>query len=481
MDITEVVEELTDAAKGMEAREPAVEEVVVMDEAPEETLIVDEPEEKEFDLDKNRDLKKFLAHLDKLISKVPSHSGKTTAGCERGIAHCNFVDKLISKVIATDTESELDDQEVEKRRKQTRKMKKQLEKRLNEINDTYDADDEKYAAANGNGIVKEAIKMEEAQPGDLVTVYRVKVNTSIGGKSQYFIDPKKAKEYADMHKYINPTIEEALIDFNTGRVVEKKLNDDTNDEENDADDKATSMRKEYRKHEATGDHAKAGEAAKKLHLYHSDKLMESPDRGEHHDRQQKKWWDIAEEHAKKSKKASCSCEVKTAEVVKMAELHCKACGAKVKDQQAAKAHAATMHKGENVTFSDYEEQKTSSVSDDMCPKCAIKLWGAGDGIMECIACDSVFERKITKEAMTPKVQLVMSPFERSICGIIVNAYVSNGKSVENTYAELKKQYKFSDRDELSITQLLMDLGYPIARNLIGMPHGNIEFSTNYGA
>lgn len=328
------------------AEMPLFEELIVTDDTPDNMLIVEEPhieegkEEKEFDFDTNRDFKKFLGYLDKYIEKIPSHSGKTTAGCERGIAHCNSGDKLISKVVALDMDSEIDDQEVEKRRKQLRKMRKQLEKRHKEINDAYDADDDKYASSTTDSLVKDG-----------------QVKKYVCSKC----DPPKSFD-SEGYYVRHVTLEHGAVGL--------------------VDDKQASQ---------------------------------------------------------------CECSIK----------------------------------------------KNAAPEDGNCPKCKIKLWQASEGLFECIACDEVFSKQITKEAGTPKLTLVMSPFERAITGAIVNGMVSQGKNAEEIYSELKKKYKFSDRDELSIQQILADMGYPAMllkdRGHLGdsseqLNKGlGIEFSTQYSA
>ena len=321
---------------------PMVEEVVVMDDTPPDSMvIVEEPkkeEEKEFDPKTNKDLKKFLAYLDKHISKIPQHSGQTTSGCERGIAHLERGDKMISHMVAEDTDGFLDDVAVEQRRKQMRQMKRQLKKRLDELNEAYDADDAKYAAGLNGQMTKEGqdVKYPEAQ--------------EVG---------------APELKY-----EEAKVEYICDQCNKKLATKDALEQHKIAI------------------HGKQGSA--------------------------------------------CGCDVKIAE--------------------------------------------------DVCPKCNIKLWKAAEGTYECIACEEVFERPIKKEATTPRIQLVMDPFQRAITGIIVNAVVSQGKQVETVYDELKKEYKFSNRDELAIQQILLDMGYNTARNFVGMPHEkSIEFATNYSA
>ena len=96
------------------------------------------------------------------------------------------------------------------------------------------------------------------------------------------------------------------------------------------------------------------------------------------------------------------------------------------------------------------------------------------------------EDSLMKVAGSPNIQLVMTPFERAITGIIINSVVSAGKPFEDVYDLLKKKYSFTERDELSIMQILMDMGQPIFkdRGTIGDKsvdrdgHG-VEFMKNY--
>lgn len=96
--------------------------------------------------------------------------------------------------------------------------------------------------------------------------------------------------------------------------------------------------------------------------------------------------------------------------------------------------------------------------------------------------------EIVKEATVARSQLVVSAFERAITGIIINAVVSGGKPLEDVYDFLKKKYAFTEREELSLQQLLMDMGQPIFkdRGTIGESdhddkgHG-LDFIKNYFA
>lgn len=100
------------------------------------------------------------------------------------------------------------------------------------------------------------------------------------------------------------------------------------------------------------------------------------------------------------------------------------------------------------------------------------------------------EAEIEKVASTPSIQLVMTPFERAISGIITNAVVSAGKPFEDVFEFLKEKYSLDEREELAIFQILKDMGHPIFkdRGVLGKPKGSkeekaqgVEFIKNYFA
>lgn len=72
------------------------------------------------------------------------------------------------------------------------------------------------------------------------------------------------------------------------------------------------------------------------------------------------------------------------------------------------------------------------------------------------------EHDITKEATAPHfngIQIVVTPFERAIVGSLINGKVSGGRDIEELYAEAKKKYDLTDREELSVFQILADFGF----------------------
>ena len=86
------------------------------------------------------------------------------------------------------------------------------------------------------------------------------------------------------------------------------------------------------------------------------------------------------------------------------------------------------------------------------------------------------ESSIEKTATTPRVQIVATPFERAVAGILINAVVSAGHPFEDVYDYLSNKYAFSERDELSIMQLVMDSGYHIFKD-----RGTISSKADHGA
>lgn len=98
------------------------------------------------------------------------------------------------------------------------------------------------------------------------------------------------------------------------------------------------------------------------------------------------------------------------------------------------------------------------------------------------------EPSMLKTASTPSIQLVVTPFERAIAGIVTNAVVSAGKPFEDVYEFLKKKYSLDDREELAIFQLLKDMGHPIFKDRGTLGKGEkkengqgVEFIKNYFA
>lgn len=83
--------------------------------------------------------------------------------------------------------------------------------------------------------------------------------------------------------------------------------------------------------------------------------------------------------------------------------------------------------------------------------------------------EMVYDRMIENESMekkafSPKLRVVVTPFERAISGILINSVVAGGKPFEEVFEFLKKKYDLNERDELSIMQVVMDSGFPIFKD-----------------
>lgn len=96
--------------------------------------------------------------------------------------------------------------------------------------------------------------------------------------------------------------------------------------------------------------------------------------------------------------------------------------------------------------------------------------------------------ELTKEAATPSnVVISITPFERAISGMMINAHVSAGKPMAEVYEALKEKYDLTDREELAILQICMDSGFPLFKDrgtVSGKDDKNslsIDFLKNYFA
>lgn len=80
----------------------------------------------------------------------------------------------------------------------------------------------------------------------------------------------------------------------------------------------------------------------------------------------------------------------------------------------------------------------------------------------CLKCNAVVGSEgLEKVANTPHLNVYISPFERAIVGMLINGACAGGKNIEELWDKMDKKYKFSDREHLSIRQILADYGYPL--------------------
>lgn len=89
---------------------------------------------------------------------------------------------------------------------------------------------------------------------------------------------------------------------------------------------------------------------------------------------------------------------------------------------------------------------------------------------------------IKKKATTPGIQVVATPFERALAGILINSVVSAGRPFDSVYDFLKKKYNLDSREELALMQLIMDMGFHIFKDrgsIGGDDDLEVDFITNY--
>lgn len=72
---------------------------------------------------------------------------------------------------------------------------------------------------------------------------------------------------------------------------------------------------------------------------------------------------------------------------------------------------------------------------------------------------------LIKEATTPRnVTISVSPFERAIVGIMINAHVSAGHSLDKVFDFLCEKYDLTEREQLAVMQVCMDSGFHIFKD-----------------
>ena len=121
----------------------------------------------------------------------------------------------------------------------------------------------------------------------------------------------------------------------------------------------------------------------------------------------------------------------------------------MKDIIALKEHIKKLNLNFNNSF-----KKAASVDDDLMK------------FAEEIELTYNYDRRneLKKRASLPRLQVIVTPFERAIAGIIINSVVAGGKPMEEVYDFLKEKYDLNDREELSVMQILMDSGFPIFKD-----------------
>ena len=75
--------------------------------------------------------------------------------------------------------------------------------------------------------------------------------------------------------------------------------------------------------------------------------------------------------------------------------------------------------------------------------------------------------KIKKVATkSSKFQYFVNPFIFGLARILINGQVSQGKSLEQLFKELDKQFKLTDREKVELYFILNDMGYPLRASVV---------------
>jgi|15BtaG_2_1085339.scaffolds.fasta_scaffold12163_3 hypothetical protein len=114
-----------------------------------------------------------------------------------------------------------------------------------------------------------------------------------------------------------------------------------------------------------------------------------------------------------------------------------------------------------LVLKDHLNKLNKKVKEDHSKRASAKLppaWAASSG-------ESVDYKDLVKEAGTPSnIVITVTAFERAISGIMINAHVSAGHPMEEVYDFLAKKYDLTDREELSIMQILVDSGFHVFKD-----------------
>ena len=105
-----------------------------------------------------------------------------------------------------------------------------------------------------------------------------------------------------------------------------------------------------------------------------------------------------------------------------------------------------------------EMHKNSSDLGSVDAESKVPDWVSADG-------SKMSYRDLKKKASTPnKMVIAVPPFERALAGILINAQVSGGNSMEDVFEILKSKYDLQPREELAVMQVVMDMGFHVFRD-----------------
>jgi len=85
---------------------------------------------------------------------------------------------------------------------------------------------------------------------------------------------------------------------------------------------------------------------------------------------------------------------------------------------------------------------------------------------------------IIKTAKSARFVYTVDPFLFAIARLCINAKVANGKNIEEVYGQCKSIYGIDEREELSLRQIIADMGYPIHNSFVA-DHESFDMIRQY--
>lgn len=74
-------------------------------------------------------------------------------------------------------------------------------------------------------------------------------------------------------------------------------------------------------------------------------------------------------------------------------------------------------------------------------------------------------KKVVQATRNAENSIFYDPFCVTVARILINGQVQGGKKVQDLFASMKDKYGINDREALQVSQIMMDMGYPV-RSLI---------------
>ncbi len=85
-----------------------------------------------------------------------------------------------------------------------------------------------------------------------------------------------------------------------------------------------------------------------------------------------------------------------------------------------------------------------------------------------------------KSSKSARFVYVVDPFLFAVARLVINAKISNGKNIEETFAKMATKFSIDERETFSLQQIIRDMGYPIHSSLVA-DEGSFDMIRQYYA